>query len=315
MTERAVVTGASGFIGSHLVEMLLDKKYSVLGIDNLRTGSIENLGESLKNENFSLLEHDICDQRLPDLVREDVDVVFHLAAISSVKLSVEDPVLVTNTNVQGTINALEIARKRNAKRFVFSSSAAVYGNPETLPIGENTVLNPLSPYAASKISAEMYCVSYWNLYGLTPTIFRYFNVFGPRQEYSEYSGVISIFINQCLHNKDITVDGDGNQTRSFVYIDDVVTATLLGSQLRGGESIILNMSGTDSISILDLAYMIKKHIPDSISNIIHRDARVGDVKHSIGSMERTSDVLGFSPSVPFTTGLDRTIAWYRSHKG
>jgi UDP-glucose 4-epimerase len=314
MTKRAVVTGAAGFIGSHLVTLLLDRGYSVIGIDNLRTGLLQNIAESLKNDGFQFLEQDVCNEKLLDVIKEDIDVIFHLAAISSVKLSVENPILVNDTNVKGTINVLEMARKRDAERFIFSSSAAVYGNPNTLPIREEFPLEPLSPYAASKISAEMFCISYGNLYGFTPTIFRYFNVFGPRQEKSEYSGVIPIFINQGLQNKDITIDGDGIQTRSFIYVEDVVRATFLGSELEDKSKNILNLSGADSISILDLAHMVKKHIPTSTSNIIHRKPREGDVKDSIGSMERTSDVLGFSPMVSFETGLDRTISWYQAHQ-
>ncbi|MFW9965104.1 MAG: NAD-dependent epimerase/dehydratase family protein [Candidatus Sifarchaeia archaeon] len=313
MKERAVVTGAAGFIGSHLVDMLLDRGYYVIGIDNLRTGNLQNLTHALKHENFQFLEKDVCETKFPTVVKEDIDIIYHLAAISSVKLSVEDPILVNDTNVHGTINALEMARKCNARRFVYSSSAAVYGNPSNLPVTENSPLIPLSPYAASKISAEMYCTSYWSLYGISPTILRFFNVFGPRQENSEYSGVISIFINQGLRNQDITVDGDGTHTRSFIYVDDVVRATQLGSQLENASNQILNVSGADSISILNLAHMIKERIPDSSSSIIHRDAREGDVKDSVGSMERTSNILGFSPTVPFKTGLDRTISWYREH--
>jgi UDP-glucose 4-epimerase len=314
MTKNAVVTGAAGFIGSHLVDLLLDKGFSVIGIDNMRTGSIQNLVEPLKNSKFQLFKEDICNKRFPDLVQENIDIIFHLAAISSVKLSVENPILVNDTNVVGTVNVLEMARKLDVKRFVLSSSAAVYGNPKSLPVREETPLNPLSPYSASKISAEMYSISYGNLYGLTPIIFRYFNVVGPRQENSEYSGVIPIFVNQGLQNKDITIDGDGRQTRSFIFVNDVAEATYLGSQLKDSSGQILNLSGTDSIGILDLARLIKNRIPDSTSNIVHRDAREGDVKDSIGSMERTSEVLGFSPTVPFETGLDSTISWYRTHQ-
>lgn len=313
MTEKAVVTGAAGFIGSHLVDMLLKKGYFVIGIDNLRTGNLKNLTHALNHEKFQFLERDICENKFPAVVKEDIDIIFHLAAISSVKLSVEDPILVNNTNVHGTINVLEMARKLNAKRFVLSSSAAVYGDPSTLPVTEESSLIPLSPYAASKISAEMYCIAYRELYGLSTTILRYFNVFGPRQDDSEYSGVISIFINQGLRNKDITVDGDGSQTRSFIYVEDVVRGTQLSSQLESASNQILNISGIDAISILDLARMVKERIPDSTSSIIHRDAREGDVQDSIGSMERTSSILRFSPAVPFNTGLDRTISWYREH--
>ena len=315
MKGSAVVSGAAGFVGSHLVDYLLAKGFSVIGLDSLRTGKKENLIEAMKHENFRFEQLDICSRDLMKVVRNPVDVIFHLAAISSVNFSVENPIEVNNVNVNGTLNMLELARQRDTARFVYSSSAAVYGNPVTLPVEEETPLDPLSPYAASKIAAEMYCLSYGSLYSITPTIFRYFNVFGPRQENSEYSGVIPIFINQGLQNLDITVNGDGSQTRSFIYVDDVVEATYLGSQLETSTGHILNLSGTDSISILDLAHLIKEQIPDSTSSIFHRDAREGDIQDSIGSMEKASSILGFSPSFPFTTGLERTVSWYRSHEG
>jgi UDP-glucose 4-epimerase len=314
MNVTAVVSGAAGFVGSHLVDYLLREGFSVIGLDNLRTGRMENLAEAMKHENFRFEQLDICSKDVARAITDPVDVIFHLAAISSVKFSIENPSEVNRVNVNGTLNMLELARQRDAKKFVYSSSAAVYGNPDTLPVSEETLFDPLSPYAASKIAAEMYCISYGSLYRMTPTIFRYFNVFGPRQEDSEYSGVIPIFINQGLQNKNITVDGDGSQTRSFIYVEDVIRATYLGSQLESDSGHILNLSGTDSINILDLARLVKERVPDSTSNIVHRDTREGDVQGSIGSMERTSDVLGFSPTVPFTTGLDRTVSWYRSHE-
>ncbi|MFX1606433.1 MAG: NAD-dependent epimerase/dehydratase family protein, partial [Promethearchaeota archaeon] len=171
---------------------------------------------------------------------------------------------------------------------------------------------PLSPYAKSKVVAEMDCLSSKPIYGIAPTIFRYFNVYGPRQEYSEYSGVISIFINQTIQNQDIIIEGDGGQTRSFIHVEDVVRATYLGGLIESESSHIMNLSGSDSISILDLAQMIKEHIPDSTSQIVHRESRAWDVKDSIGSMERTSKILGFSPNVSFEAGLDQTIAWYQT---
>ena len=315
MKGTAVVSGAAGFIGSHLVDLLLEEGFSVIGLDNLRTGRKENLHKAMKHKSFRFYQLDICSKDLTKVVNEQIDIIFHLAAISSVKFSIENPVEVNRVNVDGTLKMLELARQRDASKFVYSSSAAVYGNPDTLPVREKAPLDPLSPYAASKIAAEMYCISYGSLYGFTPTIFRYFNVFGPRQENSEYSGVIPIFIDQGLQSTDITVDGDGKQTRSFIYVDDVTRATYLGSQVVSYTGHFLNLSGSESISILDLAHLVKESIPDSTSNIVHRSAREGDVRDSIGSMERTSDILGFSPTVPFKTGLDQTVTWYRSQHG
>lgn len=312
MKKTAIVSGAAGFIGSHLVDLLLKEGFSVIGIDNLRTGKMENLTTSMTNTKFEFVKSDIRSENLLRVVNRPVDIVYHLAAISSVKFSIENPELVIDVNVKGTSNMLELARKCDAKRFVFTSSAAVYGNPQSLPIHEKTPLNPMSPYAESKMSAEMECQKYQNLHGITPIIFRYFNVYGPRQEHSEYSGVIPIFINQAIQNRDITVEGEGNQTRSFIYVEDVAQATYLGGLVESGSSYIMNLSGSTSISISDLAHLIKEHIPTSTSKIVNIDAREGDVMDSIGSMERTSKILGFSPKVSFIDGLDKTINWYQT---
>ena len=314
MTKTVLVTGAAGFIASHLVDRLLDQGYTVIGIDSMRTGSIQNIEGAMESNRFILLEEDICDQDLVNKIADDIHTVYHLAAVSSVKLSVQDPFVVNEVNVGGTLNILDIARERNAKRFVFTSSAAVYGNPTVLPVTEDTPVYPLSPYAASKLSAEMYCLAYGESFGILPTILRYFNVYGPRQEFSEYSGVIPIFINQALYGSPITIEGDGLQTRSFIHVDDVTRATMLAGQSLDTGFHILNLSGTEAISILELAHMIKKYIPDSGSEIFHGPARLGDVKESIGSIDRISEILGFTPDVSFETGLERTVSWYELNR-
>jgi len=311
MMKTVLVTGAAGFIASHLVDRLLELGYTVIGIDNMRTGSLQNIEDAMNSSRFLLLEEDICDRDLVDKIWDDIDTVYHLAAISSVKLSVQDPFTVNDVNVGGTLNILDVARERNAKHFVYASSAAVYGNPATLPVTEDTPVYPLSPYAASKLSAEMYCLSYGETFGISPTILRYFNVYGPRQELSEYSGVIPIFIDQALTDQPITVEGDGLQTRSFIHVDDVVEATMLAGQSKETEFHILNLSGTESISIVGLASMILKYVADTRSQITHGSARLGDVRDSIGSIERISTLLNFTPKVSFETGLERTVSWYK----
>jgi UDP-glucose 4-epimerase len=311
MIKTVLVTGAAGFIASHLVDRLLEQGYRVIGIDNMRTGSIQNLENAMESRSFILLERDICNRELVNEIMDDIDTVYHLAAISSVKLSVQDPFAVNNVNVGGTLNILDIARERNAKRFVLASSAAVYGNPSKLPVTEDTPVYPLSPYAASKLSAEMYCIAFGETYRMSPTILRYFNVYGPRQELSEYSGVIPIFINQALTDQPITVEGDGLQTRSFIHVDDVVEATILAGQSAETDFHTLNLSGIDTISIVELASLILKYVADTRSQITHGPARLGDVRDSIGSIERISKLLNFTPKVYFETGLDRTVSWYK----
>jgi len=324
MATTAIVTGAAGFIGSALVELLLSRNYNVLGIDNFRTGKRENLSVVQGDKRFRLLEADISKRVLTKditealssshFVSKDIDSVFHLAAISSVKESIENPQLVNDTNVAGTINVLEMTRQLEIKRLVFSSSAAIYGSPEKMPVHEDAPCHPLSPYAASKIAGELYIHSYAELYGISGTILRYFNVYGPRQAYSEYSGVISIFTNQALRNEPITIEGSGNQTRSFIYVEDIARATLAAGEIKKASGMIINLSGIESISISRLAQIIRKNVADSQSEIIHVQPRPSDVKESIGSMERARKILEFHPEVQLESGLCKTIEWYRAHQ-
>ncbi|MHA1423278.1 MAG: SDR family NAD(P)-dependent oxidoreductase [Candidatus Thorarchaeota archaeon] len=313
--KTTIVTGASGFIGSHIVDQLLAKGYSVIGIDNMRTGRKENLSEAMKNDKFRLLTVDIRDANLCSMIEEDVDIIFHLAAISSVKESVENPIFVNDVNVNGTVNVLELARELKVKRFVFSSSAAVYGSPEEMPVPEDCTFTPLSPYAASKVAGEMYIRSYSSSFGIDSTILRYFNVYGPRQAFSEYSGVISIFINQALANKPITIEGDGNQTRSFVHVSDVARFTILAGEKNTAIGATINFSGPGLVSIKRIAQLLKENVQGSKSDIIHSPPRVGDVKDSIGNIERAQKLLGFTPMIPLERGLQETAEWYRAHLG
>lgn len=314
MTGTAIVTGAAGFIGSNLVDLLLTRGYQVTGIDNFRTGREGNLAEAIHSGQFRLIEADISDHSKIRSIEDEVDIVFHLAAVSSVKQSLEDPVFVNSVNVSGTVNVLEMARRLDAKRVVFSSSAAVYGDPESIPVGEEFPCSPLSPYAASKMAGELYLQSFSTSYGIGGTILRYFNVYGPRQAYSEYSGVISIFINQALENRPITIEGTGEQTRSFVYVDDVTRATLQAAERHSAEGMILNLSGTESISIADLAQSIKRNIKGTRSEIVHVSPRPGDVKDSIGSIEKAQRILDFNPQTGLLSGLRKTIQWYRARQ-
>jgi UDP-glucose 4-epimerase len=313
MTDTIIVTGAAGFIGSHLVDRLLAKGNVVIGIDNIRTGKKENLSEAMSSDRFRLLEADIRNADLSSLIGEDVDIVYHIAAISSVKESVENPMLVNDVNVNGTVNVLEMARRRNAKRFVFSSSAAIYGNPEDMPVHEDFPFNPLSPYAASKIAGEMYVHSFRESYNLDTTILRYFNVYGPRQAYSAYSGVVSIFVNQAMAGDPIKIEGDGEQTRSFLNVADVVRATQLAGELKPAVGETINISGPNLVTIKELARILKESIDGCQSEIVHVEPRIGDVRDSIGNIERAQKILGFSPEIPLERGLEETVEWYQTH--
>jgi len=313
MTKTVLVTGASGFIGSHLVDQLLEKGYIVIGIDNMRTGRIENLADAKKTGQFRLLTEDIREDNLANQIEEDIDVIYHLAAISSVKMSIEDPLMVNDVNVRGTLNILEIARKFSVDRFIFSSSAAIYGDPKEMPVKEDFSFKPLSPYASSKIAGEMYVNAYSMSYGIDSSILRYFNVYGPRQAYSEYSGVISIFINQALLGNPIIIDGDGEQTRSFVHVSDVARATILAGEKQTAIGATMNISGPELISIKQIAQIVSAQIRNIKTEIVHGPPRIGDVKDSIGSIERAQRLLGFAPEIPLERGLQETAEWYRAH--
>ncbi|MHA2378365.1 MAG: NAD-dependent epimerase/dehydratase family protein [Candidatus Thorarchaeota archaeon] len=310
--DTALVTGCAGFIGSSLVDHLLRRDYSVIGVDNLRTGSLDNIRTVIEDIRFQFIEKDICDKDWAAGIKAEVSIIFHLAAISSVKLSTEDPLLVHRNNATGTVNVLEMARNRDVQRVVFSSSAAVYGNPAEMPINEETPVTPLSPYAASKIAAENYMRAYNRSYDIDTVVLRYFNIYGPRQAYSEYSGVVSIFINQALKGLPITVEGDGSQTRSFLYVDDAVRATCLAGEINDAIGATMNICGEDSVSINRIAQQVLESIQDTKSGIVHGPPRVGDVKHSLGTMTKAYEVLGFSPDVPLDVGLANTVKWYRS---
>jgi UDP-glucose 4-epimerase len=311
--DSVLVTGCAGFIGSHITEELLNRGYQVIGIDNLRTGKISNMSNYMENPTFQFLEIDIGNLNTEMLAEYDVEVLFHLAAISSVKLSLENPVLVNKNNLDGTLRLLNLAKNCGARRFVFSSSASVYGDPASLPVKEDAPIEPMSPYAASKAAAEQYINAFQKSYNLESTVLRYFNVYGPRQAYSEYSGVVSIFINQALSGQDLTIDGDGKQTRSMIHVKDVIRATIGAAFEKEAIGETINISGDKSISVLDMAETIMELVPSSKSDIVHAKPREGDVRHSIGDITKAEELLGFTPQISFEEGLEDTIEWYREH--
>ncbi|MHA1576774.1 MAG: NAD-dependent epimerase/dehydratase family protein, partial [Candidatus Thorarchaeota archaeon] len=281
MTKSALVSGCAGFIASHLVDKLIEKGYDVIGIDNMYSGQESNMSSFISSDKFRFIKEDISKPMFGTDIHEDVNIIFHLAAISSVQLSVENPMFVNQHNVLGTLNMLELARKKDVDCFVISSSAAVYGDPDHFPINEETQLSPLRPYAASKIAAEEYIRAYQSSYGIDSVILRYFNIFGPRQAYSEYSGVISIFANLAVKGLPLKIDGNGLQSRSFVYVSDVVRATILASKINSAAGKTFNVSNTESVTIQDVAKQIVETFKDKKIEITYGPQRIGDVKESI----------------------------------
>ena len=304
LSDRSVlVTGGAGFIGSHLTNALVTDN-DVTVYDALTTGARGSVPDEA-----DLTEADIRNESTLEQAVADADLVFHEAALVSVAQSIEEPRESHTTTATGTLNVLEAARKHDT-RVVVASSAAVYGQPTDTPIDEAQSLDPTSPYGIDKLTADHYTRLYSDLYGLDTVALRYFNVYGPGQTGGDYAGVITVFIEQALSDEPITVHGDGQQTRDFIFIDDVVDANLKAAR-TGHVGEAYNIGTGESISIRELAELICD-ITDSNSEIIHTEPRDGDIDHSKADITRIQSDLGFDPTVSIREGLERTIAWYDS---
>ena len=306
--KRALVTGGAGFIGSHIVDALVSDGCQVTVLDNLSTGSDQNLFDVM--DRITFYKGDIRDQQVLEKAAQDCNVIFHLAAVVSVPQTIEDPVESASINEMGTLYVLETARKKDIRRVVFSSSCAVYGNAPQLPKKENMPLNPCSPYAVQKRTAEHYMRLGCELYGLETITLRYFNVYGPRQDPSSpYSGVISIFMDKAVRNQSPVIYGDGNQSRDFIYVADVVTANLLAARSASASGEIINIGTESSVQINQLWDMICALTGATIKPR-YQPARPGDTYASVASAGRAKKRLGFKIEYPFEKGLALTYQWY-----
>jgi nucleoside-diphosphate-sugar epimerase len=303
-----VVTGGAGFIGSHLAEALVRRGERVRVVDDLSTGRRENL-EHLPD--VDLLLGDLAD---PDVARAAVagaDFVLHQAAIPSVPRSVADPVGSHRANVDATVQLLTAARERGVGRVVFAGSSAVYGNLAGQPKREDMPTAPLSPYALQKLVSEQYCQMFTSLYGLETVTIRYFNVFGPRQDPSSpYSGVISLFISALVEGRQPTIHGDGEQTRDFTYVADVVEGVLRACAAEGASGGVFNVATGGSVSLNTVFATLCDVIGSDIVPI-YTEARPGDVRDSRADIARARALLGYAPAVELEAGLRRTVEWYR----
>lgn len=299
---KIVITGGAGFIGSNLVGYLLGKGYFVTVLDNLSSGKMENLNKVKDNPHFNFVFGDIRDPKSLQDAFCDVDAIMHLAALIDVKTSVTDPVSTHDVNVTGTFNVLQEAVKSNIKKVVFASSTAVYGDVKTLPVTEETALKPLSPYAASKAAGETYCNAFSTCYGISTAALRFFNVYGPKNENSPYSGVITKFLNSALKGESLTIDGDGAQTRDFIHVDDIVRALTLALENTHVKSDVFNVCTGTQTSVKTLAANILE-VTNSKSQIKYGAARVGDIKYSYGDKTKTFEILGFDSKVCLKEGL------------
>ncbi len=277
-------------------------------IDNLSTGKRENLGER-ESESWELIEHDIREPAGLARALGGVDRVFHLAAMTSVEESVQKPEKAHAINVGGTLNVLSAARQAGANKLIFASSTAVYGNSEKCPTEETDPFAPCSPYAASKAAGELYCRVYSELYGLPTVCLRYFNVFGPRQDpASPYAAVIPRFVDRILAGKRPIIYGDGEQTRDFVFVGDVVAANLKAAESEA-RSVSLNVATGRRISLNELAVMINE-LAGAQLKPVYEPAREGEIRHSEALVERARETIGFEAQVPIREGLKRTIEWF-----
>jgi len=311
MFGKILVSGGAGFIGSHIVEFLLGEEEveRVVVIDNFFSGNIDNLKSFQKDPRLEVIEGDIRDKELVKKLVKEVDFIFHQAAVVSVPLSIEKPDITNDVNVNGTINMLEAALDSNVERFVYASSCAVYGNPTSLPISEKSELNPLSPYAASKLAAESYCRAFYESYGLKTVCLRYFNVYGPRQAGGNYSGVISIFMRQALEEQPLTIRGDGKQTRDFVFVKDVARANILSALKDEAIGKVLNIGTGKNITINELAEKISKIVGHK-AGFKYVPLLKGEVMHSVADISLARELLGYSPAFEIEDGLKETLDWF-----
>jgi UDP-N-acetylglucosamine/UDP-N-acetylgalactosamine 4-epimerase len=307
-----LVTGGAGFIGSHLVDALLGQGHTVRVLDNLATGNRANLhlATTATQANLELIWGDLRSYHIVQEAVQGVEYILHQAALPSVPRSVKDPLTAHEVNVAGTLNLLHVALKAGVKRLVFASSSSIYGDNPTLPKVESMTPTPRSPYAITKLTGELYCKTFWDLYGLETVCLRYFNVFGPRQDpNSFYSAVIPKFITAAIRDEPVVIHGDGEQSRDFTYVDNVVRANLLACQAPEVAGQAINISCGERYSLLSLVEAIGKLIGKRMT-VEHVAARPGDVKHSQADIERAGRVLGYEPSTGFFEGLKRTVAWY-----
>ncbi len=304
-----LVTGGAGFIGSHLVEELVGRGEQVRVVDSLVTGTRRNLAHLSRIE---FIEGDLADLEVARRAVDGVDFVLHQAAIPSVPRSVQDPITSHRANVGASLNVLVAARDAGVKRLIYAGSSSVYGDASTLPKAETMPAAPLSPYALQKLVGEQYCQMFTRLYGLETVTTRYFNVFGPRQDPSSpYSGVISLFISALCEGRQPTIYGDGEQTRDFTYVANVVDGVLRACHAPGTGGEVINVATGSRISLNQLFQTIRDLVGARVEPL-YAAARQGDVRDSQADIQKAGRLLGYAPTVGFDAGLKKTVEWYRA---
>ena len=311
---RFLITGGAGFIGSHLVEHLVAAGHDVTVLDDLSSGSRANLAAVRRQIRFirgSVTELNTCRR-----AAAGVDCVLHHAAVTSVQRSVDEPLVTHQVNATGTLNVLLAAREKGVRRLVYAGSTSAYGNPDTLPNSEEHVTRPLSPYAASKLAGEEYCVAFHATYGLETVVLRYFNIFGPRQDpNSQYAAVVPRFITTALAGERPTIFGDGGQTRDFVYIANIVHANLLAARAPAAGVVgqVFNVGCGKGVSVNQLWEHIRTLAGVPLAPQ-YAQGRAGEVRNSVAGLAKTTRLLGYQPIIDFEEGLRQTVAFYRTQR-
>ena len=313
-----LITGGAGFIGSNLCEYFLSKEYRVVCFDNFATGHRYNIESFLENKNFKLIEGDIRNLEQCNEAVQNVDYVLHQAALGSVPRSINDPITSNDVNVSGFLNMLVASKNAGVKRFVYAASSSTYGDSESLPKVEDKIGKPLSPYAITKYVNELYAEIFSNSYGLETIGLRYFNVFGRRQDPNgAYAAVIPKFVMQLMQHESPIVNGDGNYSRDFTYIDNVIQMNELAMTAKNPKAIntVYNTAYGDRNTLNDLLQYLKQYLSEfdekiAAVAIIHGPNRAGDIPHSLASIEKAKELLNYNPHYSFEKGLKEAVKWY-----
>ena len=309
----SLVTGGAGFIGSNMVRFLLEKGESVRVLDNFETGKRENLEEIF--DQIELIKGDIRTEATVRRAVEDCDIIYHLAALGSVPRSIEDPRTTHDVNATGTFNMLVASRDAKVKRLVFASSSSIYGQSKVLPQHEGLPIAPISPYGASKAIGEVYDKAFYETYGLETISLRYYNVFGPRQDpMSQYAAAIPLFVSALLRDKPPRIFDDGEQTRGFTYIDNVLEANWKAARAAKVHGEAVNISTATAVSVNTVVNTIKELLGKAIQPT-YAPPRPGDIKHSLADVSLAKKVIGYEPTVSFDEGIRRAIDWYKENLG
>ncbi len=315
---KILVTGGAGFIGSNLCEYFLGKGYSVTCLDNFATGHRHNIEHLFLNERFRLIEGDIRNLEDCKKATQGIDYVMHQAALGSVPRSIVDPITSNDVNVSGFLNMLVASRDNGVKRFVFAASSSTYGDSESLPKVEDVIGKPLSPYAITKYVNELYADIFSKTYGLETIGLRYFNVFGRKQDpKGAYAAVIPKFVMQLMKNESPVINGDGNYSRDFTYIDNVIQMNELAITTQNSSAVntVYNTAFGDRVTLNEMVHYLKEYLSEFDSSIakieiIYGPNRVGDIPHSLASIEKAKELLNYNPEYSFKDGLKEAVKWY-----